>query len=115
MTDATSRFGKKSNIKEMLVRNFFRKYPIPLDMADLDQLQIERTVGMQMEEFVMASENVNSKALKEFEVKLAKLVGLKRQPHESVLSPLAAPKPQSNNFVLPGGPSNKRSLSKQQF
>ena len=44
--ETSSRFGgKKSNIKEMLIRNFFRQYPIALDTPDLDQLAIERNVG----------------------------------------------------------------------
>ena len=38
-SDAGSRFmTKKSNIKEILVRNFFRKYPISGDVTDLQQL-----------------------------------------------------------------------------
>ena len=38
MSEAGSRFGKKSNIKEMLIRNFFRKYPISITTPDLEQL-----------------------------------------------------------------------------
>ena len=41
-SDTTSRFSKKSNIKEILVRNFFRKYPISGEISDIQQLQIER-------------------------------------------------------------------------
>ena len=41
-SDAGSRFSKKSNIKEILVRNFFRKYPITGEVSDIQQLKIER-------------------------------------------------------------------------
>lgn len=34
-SETGSRFSKKSNIKEMLVRNFFRKYPISGDVSDI--------------------------------------------------------------------------------
>ena len=44
-SDTTSRFSKKSNIKEILVRNFFRKYPISGEISDLQQLQMERQVA----------------------------------------------------------------------
>ena len=47
-----SRFGKKSNIKEILVRNFFRKYPLTGDISDMEQLQIERQVASEMDQFV---------------------------------------------------------------
>lgn len=51
-SDASSHFGKKSNIKEILVRNFFRKYPITGEVSDVQQLQIERTVVKEMDTFV---------------------------------------------------------------
>ena len=35
LSDAGSRFGKKSNIKEILVRNFFRKFPLSNDVSDM--------------------------------------------------------------------------------
>ena len=35
LSEAGSRFNKKSNIKEILVRNFFRKYPIRGDFTDI--------------------------------------------------------------------------------
>ena len=35
-SDTSSRFGKKSNIKEILVRNFFRKFPISGEVTDLE-------------------------------------------------------------------------------
>ena len=91
---SSSRFGKKSNIKEMLIRNFFRQYPIALDTPDLDQLEIERNVGMQMEEFVLKNGSINSKALREFETKLAKDVGLNKKlpaPVNDIRSPLRTP------------------------
>ena len=97
---SSSRFGKKSNIKEMLIRNFFRQYPIALDTPDLDQLEIERNVGMQMEEFVLKNGSINSKALREFETRLAKDVGLNKKlpaPVNDIRSPLRTP-----NQVLSG-------------
>lgn len=51
-SDPTTRFGKKSNFKEMLTRNFFRKFPITGEISDIQQLQIERTVTNDMEKFV---------------------------------------------------------------
>lgn len=49
---SSSRLGKKSNIKEMLIRNFFRQYPITLVTPDADQLEIERKVAQKMGDFV---------------------------------------------------------------
>ena len=37
-SETASRFSKRSNIKEMLVRNFFRKYPISGEVSDIQQL-----------------------------------------------------------------------------
>ena len=51
-SDTTSRFSKKSNIKEILVRNFFRKYPISGDISDMQQLQMERQVANEMDTFI---------------------------------------------------------------
>jgi hypothetical protein len=51
-SDTTSRFSKKSNIKEILVRNFFRKYPISDEISDMQQLQIERSVTSEMDSFI---------------------------------------------------------------
>ena len=51
-SDTTSRFSKKSNIKEILVRNFFRKYPISGEISDMQQLQIERQVAGEMDAFI---------------------------------------------------------------
>jgi hypothetical protein len=31
-----NRHGKKNNIKDILVRNFFRKYPIGAEVSDMD-------------------------------------------------------------------------------
>jgi hypothetical protein len=52
-TEKNSRFNKKSNIKEILVRNFFRKYPFAGDVTDMEQLQVERKVASEMDNFVM--------------------------------------------------------------
>ena len=51
-SEGGSRFSKRSNIKEILVRNFFRKFPISGNVSDMEQLQIERTVAAEMETFV---------------------------------------------------------------
>lgn len=67
-SETGSRFGKKSNIKEILVRNFFRKFPISGDVNELEQLQIERTVAAEMEKFISATPQINSKNLYEFEM-----------------------------------------------
>ena len=37
-SETASRFGKKSNMKDILIRNFFRKYPISNDISDVEQL-----------------------------------------------------------------------------
>ena len=37
-SDPSARISKKSNIKEILVRNFFRKYPISGEISDMQQL-----------------------------------------------------------------------------
>jgi hypothetical protein len=70
-TEGGSRFGKRSNIKEILTRNFFRKYPLHSDVTDMQQLQIERKVAAEMEKFIAATKQINSKNLTEFEVQLA--------------------------------------------
>lgn len=35
-SEVGSRFSKKSNIKEILVRNFFRKYPLQGNISDME-------------------------------------------------------------------------------
>lgn len=42
----------KNNIKEILVRNFFRKFPIGIEVSDIDQIRIEKEVAFEFEEFV---------------------------------------------------------------
>ena len=70
-TDPNSRFGKRSNIKEILIRNFFRKYPIVGDITDMQQLQIERKVAQEIEKFISQNQQINSKNLLLFEMNLA--------------------------------------------
>jgi len=53
------------------VRNFFRKYPIGPEMKDIQQLQVERDVGIEMEKFIASTKDINSKNLNEFETQLA--------------------------------------------
>ena len=64
----------------MLVRNFFRKYPISGEISDMQQLQIERQVASELENFVNANNQINTKNLNEFEVKLARDCNLNRRP-----------------------------------
>ena len=78
-SDAGSRFSKRSNIKEILVRNFFRKYPISGSISDVEQLQIERKVAGEIDKFVVTCPQINSKNLHEFESKLAGEVNLSKR------------------------------------
>ena len=94
-SDTTSRFSKKSNIKEILVRNFFRKYPISGEISDLQQLQMERQVANEMDGFIQAQPQINSKNLHEFETQLAQQIGLKRRSGEGG-GPLAGGNHQRN-------------------
>ena len=64
----------------MLVRNFFRKYPISGEISDMQQLQIERQVASELENFVNANSQINTKNLNEFEMKLARDCNLSRRP-----------------------------------
>ena len=61
------------------MRNFFRKYPISGEVSDIQQLQIERKVASEMDRFVNANHQINSKNLHEFESKLASDVQLARR------------------------------------
>ena len=63
----------------MLVRNFFRKYPISGEVSDMQQLQIERQVASEIETFVAKNSQINSKNLQEFESRLAQEVKLARR------------------------------------
>jgi len=65
------------------VRNFFRKYPISGEVTDLEQLQIERKVGSEMENFIQSTQQINSKNLQDFEAKLSAECMLKRRTTES--------------------------------
>jgi hypothetical protein len=79
VSETGSRFGRKSNIKEILVRNFFRKFPISGEVSDIEQLKIERQVAQQMDQFISTNAQINSKNLQEFENSLADQVNLKRR------------------------------------
>ena len=68
-----SRFqNKKSNIKEILMRNFFRKYPIGDQVTDAQQMLIEREVAGEFENFVAATREISTRNLTEFESSLAR-------------------------------------------
>ena len=53
------------------MRNFFRKYPVDGQLKDIQQLQVEREVGLEMEKFIAQTRDINSKNLNEFETQLA--------------------------------------------
>lgn len=73
-----SRFSKKNNIKEILVRNFFRKYPIGIEVSDMDQIRIEKETAHEFENFVNATKDINSKNLQVFEAQVSEKLRLKR-------------------------------------
>ena len=73
-----TRFSKKNNIKDILVRNFFRKFPIGIEVSDMDQIRIEKEAAFEFEEFVIANKEINSKNLTAFEAKVADKLKLKR-------------------------------------
>lgn len=73
-----SRLFKKNNIKDILVRNFFRKFPIGIEVSDMDQIRIEKEAAFEFEEFVAANKEINSKNLTAFESKVAEKLRLKR-------------------------------------
>ena len=78
-SEAGSRFGnKRSNMKEILVRNFFRKYPLDRAINDTQQLKIERFVASEMDNFVSTAKAIDSKNLHQFEMKLAQDVKLNK-------------------------------------
>ena len=70
-------------MKEILIRNFFRKYPMGGDISDIEQMQIERTVATEMETFVIRNAPTNAKNLHEFETQLAQQIGVKRRSGEA--------------------------------
>ena len=82
-SEVGSRFNKKSNIKEILVRNFFRKYPLDGSITDGEQLKIERQVATEMDNFVNSTQQINSKNLNEFEFRLATEVKLNKRVLEA--------------------------------
>ena len=71
--------NRKSNIKDILARNFLRKYPIDHTLSDSEQLQIERTVTNEIDDFVSSTREINTRNLHEFEAQLAKKVNLNKQ------------------------------------
>ena len=60
----------KNSISDILVRNFFRKYPIEGDSKN-QQKQIKHDVTFELETFVKQNPQINSKNLQEFETKLS--------------------------------------------
>ena len=56
------------------------------DLQDIQQLQIERDVGTEMEKFIAETRYINSKNLNEFESSLAARVNLKRVGRNSSIA-----------------------------
>lgn len=69
--DKGTRFNKKNNIKDILVRNFFRKFPIGIEVSDMEQIRIEKEAACLFEEFVLKTAEINSKNLATFENQIA--------------------------------------------
>jgi hypothetical protein len=91
-----TRFSKKHNIKDILVRNFFRKFPIGIEVSDMDQIRIEKEAAFEFEEFVIANKEINSKNLTAFETKIAEKLRLKR-----VLTTQSVVERNRDSFVSP--------------
>lgn len=60
------------------MRNFFRKFPIGIEVSDMDQIRIEKEAAFEFEAFVAATKEINSKNLTAFEAKTADKLKLKR-------------------------------------
>lgn len=73
-----TRFNKKNNIKEILIRNFFRKYPIPIEVSDMEQIKIEKEAAYMFDEFVITTKEINSKSLAAFEAEVSNRLKLRR-------------------------------------
>lgn len=71
-----SRLFKKHNIKDILVRNFFRKYPIGIEVSDIEQIKMEKEAAREFEGFIANSKEINSKNLNSHEHHLATKLGL---------------------------------------
>jgi hypothetical protein len=82
-----TRFNKKNNIKDILVRNFFRKYPIGIEVSDMEQIRIEKDAALQFEEFVIKTGEINSKNLDTFEKQVANSLKLIRAATNHSLVP----------------------------
>ena len=90
-----TRLIKKNNIKDILVRNFFRKYPIGIEVSDMEQIRIEKEAALQFEEFVIKTGEINSKNLDAFDKQVAYSLKLLRVAtnHSQI--------PRSNNMTSP--------------
>jgi len=80
-TEPTSQLNSRknnSNIKDILVRNFFRKFPISMDVNDMEQIRIEKEAAKEFEIFVQTTREINSKNLNAHENHVAEKLGLKR-------------------------------------
>jgi hypothetical protein len=95
-----TRFSKKNNIKDILVRNFFRKFPIGIEVSDMEQIRIEKEAAFEFEEFVIANKEINSKNLTAFEAKVAEKLRLKR-----ILTTQSVAERNKDSFV---SPTNKK-------
>lgn len=100
---SSTRFqNKKSNIKDILVRNFFRKYPLTATTDDLQQLQIERDVAQEFDRFVATTKEISTRNLTDFEHQLARQHNLTRKEggsNAAVGNRLVSPIPPSGNKI----------------
>ena len=82
------------------MRNFFRKFPIGIEVSDMDQIRIEKEAAFEFEEFVIANKEINSKNLTAFEAKVAEKLRLKR-----ILTTQSVAERNKDSFV---SPTNKK-------
>lgn len=81
------------------MRNFFRKFPIGIEVSDMDQIRIEKEAAFEFEEFVAATKEINSKNLTAFEAKVAEKLKLKR-----VHTTQSVAEPHKDAYVSPTNP-----------
>ena len=47
-----AKIAKRSHLKEILTRNFFRRYPVPTTTGQIDKLRIESLVTDEIDKFL---------------------------------------------------------------
>lgn len=100
-----TRLNKKNKIKDILLRNFFRKYPIGIEVSDMEQIRIEKEAAIQFEEFVVKTGEINSKNLDTFEKQVAYSLKLLRVAtnHSQVQRSNNMTSPVNRKFGAPTG------------